>query len=728
MNTDETLLCICYTNHALDQFLEHMIEYGEERIVRLGGRSKSDKISRYQLRDLTSTKGRRDDQTSTHIKQVDAQIYRMRRQIEELFHILEQPIGWYSPNGGIESVLVDEHPVEYEFLSLPTANDGFSIVGRGGEKLSKDFLWEVWKEGKEFPGFLLAYRMDITDAFVNFWKNPLPMRLDFVGMLENEVSKYTKLELHQAVNELIALTREREFLRQANEMQVLREAKIIGATTTGAARYRDLLSSLSPGVVMVEEAGEIVEAHVLSALSQRSVESNETKHLILIGDHKQLRPKVENYNLSEVSRAGYNLDISLFERLVVGGLPSARLEVQHRMRPSISRFIRAQTYPQLKDHESVFQYPNVKGVCEDVLFIDHDQKEDGADDNNEISTTKSNTYEAKLVVEIVRFFLLQGYGSDRIVVLTPYLGQLFKIVGLMRENLKEVETYISENDLEKFDGDEYEELERQRFKSRNTSVRCSSIDNYQGEENDIVVISLVRSNASGAIGFLKEPQRVNVLLSRARHGMYLIGNSRTLLQTPSGRKTWEPLIQMLQESNQLRTGLPTVCQLHSEDDPIELRLPKEFRLQRPNGGCTRPCRYRLPCGHVCPQMCHLIDQDHNYALKVCAELCRRIPPECKRDHPCKKLCRDTCGPCSFPVGPMPLSCGHISNDITCHDTRSTAALELFTSKCSHKVQFTFEQCGHSEDTKCSNARSDNPTCPAVCGIPKQGCQHPCTKT
>ena len=122
------------------------------------------------------------------------------------------------------------------------------------------------------------------------------------------------------------------------------------------------------------------------------------------------------------------------------------------------------------------------------------------------------------------------------------------------------------------------------------------------EESDIVIISLVRSNCQGNIGFLKEAQRVNVLLSRARYGLYIIGNSQTLRRSPKGRNVWSPILNSLEEKNQLLPGFPTTCQLHPDDDPILISDPESFRRFRPNGGCTRPCKERLECGHVCPQV------------------------------------------------------------------------------------------------------------------------------
>ncbi len=85
------------------------------------------------------------------------------------------------------------------------------------------------------------------------------------------------------------------------DIQVIRRKRIIRCTTTAAAKYVQMLQSTSPGVLAVEGVGEILESHVITALGP------ETKQLILIGDHKQLRPKV-HYDLSVEKGNGYNLN------------------------------------------------------------------------------------------------------------------------------------------------------------------------------------------------------------------------------------------------------------------------------------------------------------------------------------------------------------------------------------------------------------------------------------
>lgn len=234
---------------------------------------------------------------------------------------------------------------------------------------------------------------------------------------------------------------------------------------------------------------------------------------------------------------------------------------------------------------------------------------------------------------------------------------------------------------------------------------------------------MVRSNKGGNIGFLKEPQRVNVLLSRARHGMFLVGNSATLKTSKKGRHIWEPLLELISQVGCVSKGFSTTCQLHPNDGPIDLCSPEDFRELRPNGGCQRPCDYRMSCGHTCPLRCHPTDRAHEIAQRSCCEPCRRFPSGCDR-HPCPKLCKDECGPCKAQVGPVTLTCGHVAQDARCHQVSSDEALAKFSKKCQEKVMFQFEPCGHRMSTTCENSRSARPKCPGKCGA-LGSCQHSC---
>lgn len=182
--------------------------------------------------------------------------------------------------------------------------------------------------------------------------------------------------------------------------------------------------------------------------------SRYTKQLILIGDHFQLRPKVKNYELSVERGDGFDLNRSLFERLVLSGQPHSILAKQHRMRPQISVLVKRLMHPELKDGENVFGRENLRGLRNNVTFIDHKHEEvndgrlkDRLDNGTTIS--RQNVFEAKMVLKIVRYLAQQGYGANRQVVLTPYLGQLRLIMDELREDHDPVLGDLDSHDLVK---------------------------------------------------------------------------------------------------------------------------------------------------------------------------------------------------------------------------------------------------------------------------------------
>jgi len=116
-------------------------------------------------------------------------------------------------------------------------------------------------------------------------------------------------------------------------------------------------------------------------------------------------------------------------------------------------------------------------------------------------------------------------------------------------------------------------------------MESRGIDNYQGEEKDIVIASLVRSNNKGDIGFMAQQQRLNVLLSRARNGLILIGNAKTFQNSPNGGELWTKFFDLMK--GRIYDGLPVVCKQHPHYTKI-LKVPQDFDTECPDGGCAEP--------------------------------------------------------------------------------------------------------------------------------------------
>jgi len=423
--------------------------------------------------------------------------------------------------------------------------------------------------------------------------------------------------------------------KQRMERYALENAHIVGMTTTGTAKYQHILHMIKPKIVIVEEAAEVMESHIVSSLNAG------TQHLILIGDHKQLRPKPNDYDMVEK----YKLDISLFERLVINNFPFVTLENQHRMRPEIAELVRP-IYNKLINHSSVLNYPKVKGICKNMFLIDHSEPEGVS-----IDMSHESEHEALYLIALCQFLLKKGYAPNKITILATYSGQFL----LMRKLLREKAI---------------------------VGVQITTVDNFQGEENDIILLSLVRSNNNNNIGFLKEENRVCVSLSRARQGFYCIGNFSMLKRQPS---IWQTIIPDMESKGNIGTALEVHCVNHP-DEKFEVINPGDFDEGSPEGGCKIPCGARLKCGHTCPKKCHLTDPDHRSFS--CLKPCSR---KCELGHDCTRRCYEQCV-CLEAVEKKFPGCEH-TKLVKCH-------VQIATLRCEEKVPKDIPQCGHTQLVPC----------------------------
>ena len=204
-------------------------------------------------------------------------------------------------------------------------------------------------------------------------------------------------------------------------------------TTNGAAKYSEMMRSLRPEVIVVEEAAEVTEASIVASLTKS------TKHLILIGDHLQLRPQITEYNIATFN----GLDVSLFERLVLLGVKHVTLSAQRRMHPDISSLITPSIYKRLQDAPQVLNHPRIQGVAERLFFITHNVPEDGeyVKGVSKASTAdmvvegdgKVNSFEAKYIMRLLEYLLYNGYNASQIVVLSMYKRQVRLIKDLVAD-------------------------------------------------------------------------------------------------------------------------------------------------------------------------------------------------------------------------------------------------------------------------------------------------------
>ena len=557
------------------------------------------------------------------------------------------------------------------------------------EEIRRNILSEEFMTGDEEMHLDDIYRLETKDRWrlYRLWRKRAEEH-------HQKLFKTRQGEYDQAVE------RKQEIARM-EEYEILRKACVIGMTTTCAAKYRSILKEIRPRIVIVEEAAEVLEAHIIASLTSGC------QHLILIGDHQQLRPTPAVYDLAK----RYKLDVSLFERMVNVGIQCETLNVQHRMRPEISALMK-HIYDDLENHESVEKYEDIKGMKKNMFFINHNYMEDSCNQSH----SHVNEHEAKFLVALCRHLMQQGYRADQITLLTTYTGQMYAIRDCLQEEDAIKEPLKPEND------------------SSFRGVRVTTVDNFQGEENDIILLSLVRSNKDEKVGFIKIVNRACVALSRARKGFYCIGNFGLLSKHSD---IWKKIVTDLKASSSIGNVLPVVCQIHN--DEISVKTAEDFNTKVPMGGCQRPCTVRLKCGHACPLACHPSDRDH--VEFRCQKPCEKKRARC--DHTCPKRCWEVCEQnCEIEVEKELPICGHTmlvrcdtnpvmlkcqkrcEKDLSCGHRCQSKCGESCTEKCREIVKKTDWPCGHLVSIACSATPND---CFHPCEATLE-CGHPCSGT
>ena len=435
----------------------------------------------------------------------------------------------------------------------------------------------------------------------DLWNIPDIYRGTVYKYLRNEYIHKVTAKFRGLAAQYAEAVRDIKISRWQTDARYLSQARIIGCTTTGLSKYRALLHGLRPKIVMIEEAAETLEAYVTAACF------DSLEHLILVGDHQQLRPSC---SVKELEGHPFNLAVSLFERLVCNNVEFSQLLKQRRMRPEMRQAL-APIYSNLIDHPCVFNreaIPGMGGV--NSYFFSHVWHEDSDDHQSKV-----NIEEAKMIVAFFNYLVENGMKIKDITILTFYNGQRKFIVHLLRK---------------------HSSLQGETFNVR-------TVDSYQGEENGVVILSLARSNRSRNIGFLSIVNRVCVAMSRAQRGFYIFGNAKMLSHAS---KIWWQIVQiMAKKPRRVGYHLPLTCQNHGKRTYVD----RHEDFEGSNGGCSQRCFEELPCGHVCQLSCHPMNHD----LVNCHAPCNK-QLEC--GHSCREYCYIPCQcTCDSSRRPTPLS-------------------------------------------------------------------------
>ncbi|XP_023810022.1 regulator of nonsense transcripts 1 isoform X1 [Oryzias latipes] len=304
-------------------------------------------------------------------------------------------------------------------------------------------------------------------------------------------------------------------LKRTAERELLMNADVICCTCVGAGDPR--LAKMQFRSILIDESTQATEPECMVPVVLGA------KQLILVGDHCQLGPVVM---CKKAAKAG--LSQSLFERLVVLGIRPIRLQVQYRMHPALSAFPSNIFYEgSLQNGVTAadrikkgfdFQWPQPDKPM--FFYVTQGQEEIASS-----GTSYLNRTEAANVEKITTRLLKAGAKPDQIGIITPYEGQRSYLVQYMQ-----------------FSGSLHTKLYQQ--------VEIASVDAFQGREKDFIILSCVRANEHQGIGFLNDPRRLNVALTRAKYGVIIVGNPKALSKQP----LWNNLLNNYKEQKVLVEG------------------------------------------------------------------------------------------------------------------------------------------------------------------------------
>ncbi|KAK5944959.1 hypothetical protein PMZ80_002162 [Knufia obscura] len=638
---DAPIIVACQTNHALDQLLSFINEF-EPNFIRLGGRSVHAVVKPRALHEVRRNeniedlqrscfqKARRDnnieimklktlltpvrgDESSTSPKPMTADILcdlnviteQQRKSLaagaeqwvrtdtstdEPLQVWLGQAVSPFVPRYAQDSFGFEEAEEDLELEQLKELEAEMGVADEEDFELLKG-EWLPLAMGytcspPTSQAFDQAKRM--LDTVTDLCRVPEYLKGAMYLIMQEKAKKTVKYRLRELAQAYEKTTTQIQIGRWERDLAYLSKASIIGMTTTGLSKYRALVSALKPKIVLIEEAAEVLEAPVGVAC----VESIE--HLILVGDHQQLQA---HCSVRELEGEPYHLNISMFERLVRNKIPHKTLLRQRRTEPEFRELI-APIYPELQDHPSVVTRSRTQwGLGQNYSwFYNHDNHE-----LQDESMSTFNEYEARMVAKFYRHLMRNRVPAAAITVLSFYNGQRKKILRYLKDDPGTASVYN----------------------------RVKTVDSYQGEENYIVLLSLVRSNISGKIGFLDINNRIVVALSRAQYGFYIFGNGPFLAEH---NEVWDYVEMLMYKKGKSGNYIPLICANHGN----ETRVKHVEDFDALNGGCAQLCGGVLTCGHPCPLRCH--PSPHEWVN--CHRKCTK---ELECGHFCMKQCSDDCG-------------------------------------------------------------------------------------
>ena len=338
---------------------------------------------------------------------------------------------------------------------------------------------------------------------------------------------------HQKMDRLKSRAAEIEIRINA---ELFGEARVIACTLVGSAHH--LLEGMKFGTLFIDEAAQALEAACWIPMKRAS-------RVILAGDHCQLPPTVKSI---AALRAG--LGKTLMERIAENKPEVVTLlKIQYRMNDEIMRFSsdwfyggKVESAPQIKyrsvlDYDHPITWIDTSNEENQITIEGEDAPEDSASTSSPASAANQNSD-----LNFKEQFVGESFGrinkaEAELTLLT--LAEYFTKIGKQRVLEERIDVgiispYRAQVQYLKKLIKKYE-----FFKPYRRLISVNTVDGFQGQERDVILISLVRSNDEGQIGFLKDLRRMNVAMTRARMKLIILGNKDTMTKHPFYKKLWE---------------------------------------------------------------------------------------------------------------------------------------------------------------------------------------------
>ena len=338
---------------------------------------------------------------------------------------------------------------------------------------------------------------------------------------------------HQKMDRLKSRATEIELRINA---ELFGEARVIACTLVGSAHH--LLEGMKFGTLFIDEAAQALEAACWIPMKRAS-------RVILAGDHCQLPPTVKSI---AALRAG--LGKTLMERIAENKPEVVTLlKIQYRMNDEIMRFSsdwfyggKVESAPQIKyrsvlDYDHPITWIDTSNEENQITIEGEDAPEDSASTSSSVSAANQNSD-----LNFKEQFVGESFGrinkaEAELTLLT--LAEYFTKIGKQRVLSESIDVgiispYRAQVQYLKKLIKKYE-----FFKPYRRLISVNTVDGFQGQERDVILISLVRSNDEGQIGFLKDLRRMNVAMTRARMKLIILGNKNTMTKHPFYKKLWE---------------------------------------------------------------------------------------------------------------------------------------------------------------------------------------------